>query len=111
MIAELIDRLFLRRTPGGKPLPRRTRLQLEALESRWVPAAVRNLPGITTTLAANDDGSSPAVNIGFNLNFFNANFSQLFVNNNGNVTFGSAQSNFTPTALNGANGGRAIIAA
>ena len=39
--------------------------------------------------------------IGFTLNFFGVNQSQLFVNNNGNITFGSAQSTFTPSALNG----------
>lgn len=53
------------------------------------------------TLAANDDGSTGPVGIGFTLNFFGVNQSQLFVNNNGNITFGSAQSTFTPSALNG----------
>lgn len=39
------------------------------------------------TLAPNDDGSTGAVNIGFTVNLFGASYSQLFVNNNGNVTF------------------------
>lgn len=51
------------------------------------------------TLAANDDGSTGAVNFGFNVNFFGATYSQLFVNNNGNVTFDSRLSTFTPFSL------------
>ena len=51
-------------------------------------SAIMNLPGFTTNnLPANDDGSTGLVNIGFNLNFFGSNFNQLYVNNNGNVTF------------------------
>ena len=84
---------------------------LEALEDRWMPAAIRALPGFTTSsLAANDDNSTGAVNVGFNLNFFGVQTNQVFVNNNGNITFGAAFSTFTPTALNSANGGTPIIA-
>ena len=42
------------------------------------------------TLAANDDGSTAATDIGFSPNFFGTTYSQLFVNNNGNVTFDQA---------------------
>jgi len=55
----------------------------------------------TSTLAANDDGSTGAVNIGFSVDFFGATFSQLFVNNNGNVTFDNPLSTYTPFALTG----------
>lgn len=51
------------------------------------------------TLAANDDGSTGNVNMGFNVNFFGQNFSSLFVNNNGNVTFDSASYTYTPFSL------------
>ncbi|MEW9899656.1 nidogen-like domain-containing protein [Chitinivorax sp. PXF-14] len=51
------------------------------------------------TLAANDDGSTGAVNVGFTLNFFGVNHTQLFVNNNGNVTFNSQLSTYTPFGL------------
>ncbi len=51
------------------------------------------------TLAANDDLSTGRVDIGFNINFYGSNFSQLYVNNNGNVTFNSALSTFTPFSL------------
>ena len=53
------------------------------------PNAVRNLAGCgTNTLAANDDElHARRCSIGFNANFFGTTYSQLFVNNNGNVTF------------------------
>jgi Nidogen-like len=89
----------------------RPRLELEQLETRMVPAAVRMLPGFTTTpLPANDDNSSPAVTIPFTLNFFGVTTSTLFVNNNGNITFNQPLGQFTPSALNTANGGIPIIA-
>ena len=60
------------------------------------------------TLGANDDSSTGHVDIGFAVNFFGVNASQLFVNNNGNITFDSASSTFTPFALSTTN--RQILA-
>jgi Tol biopolymer transport system component len=72
-------------------------------------AAVRPNPGFTTnTLLANDDGSTEAVNIEFTLNFFGLTFTQVFVNNNGNVTFDQPLSEFTPFDLSSTQ--RQIIA-
>lgn len=51
------------------------------------------------TLARNDDGSTGLVSIGFGLNFFGNNYNNLYVNNNGNVTFLSSLSTFTPFGL------------
>ena len=48
------------------------------------------------TLPANDDGSTGNINIGFNINFFGGLYSSLYVNNNGNVTFSSPMSTYTP---------------
>lgn len=53
----------------------------------------------TNTLAANDDGSTGLVNIGFNANFFGTTYDSLYVNNNGNVTFTGALRTFTPFSL------------
>jgi Nidogen-like/Thrombospondin type 3 repeat len=62
--------------------------------------AIESLAGCTTnTLPANDDGSTGEVDLGFTLNFFGANYSSLFVNNNGNVTFTQELGEFTPTPL------------
>lgn len=62
----------------------------------------------SNTLAANDDLSVGPVNIGFTVNFFGVNSSTLFVNNNGNVTFDSELSTFTPFDLTST--GQQIIA-
>ncbi|WP_375463587.1 autotransporter outer membrane beta-barrel domain-containing protein [uncultured Methylobacterium sp.] len=74
-------------------------------------AAQAVAPGFNATqLAANDDGSSGAVTLPFPVNFFGTSYSQLYVNNNGNVTFGSALSQFTPVGLGAAYRGVPIIA-
>ena len=62
----------------------------------------------SNTLAANDDGYTGLVNIGFTVNFFGSNYSQLYVNNNGNLTFDAALSTYTPFNLY--NAGRVMIA-
>ncbi len=105
---------FLTGTAGmeRKPLPtrRRTLLTVEMLEDRIVPAALRNLPGFTTTpLARGDDLTTPAITLPFGVNFLGQQFSQLFVNTNGNVTFdGPLPRPFTPDLLAGS--GHSIIA-
>jgi hypothetical protein len=52
-----------------------------------------------SNLPANDDGSTAAVPLGFNINFFGQNFAQTFVNNNGNITFTGPLATFTPFNL------------
>lgn len=72
-------------------------------------AAVRANPGFTAaTLPANDDGSTGLINIGFTVNYFGLGFTQLFVNNNGNVTFDFALGTYTPFDLTST--GQQIIA-
>ena len=61
-----------------------------------------------STLNSNDDGSAGPISMGFTVDFFGLNFSNLFVNNNGNVTFDSALSSYTPFDLTST--GRQIIA-
>lgn len=73
-----------------------------------VAQAVRQDPAVagfgTNFLLRNDDGSTGLVNIGFDINFAGATWSQLYVNNNGNVTFLSPRVTFTPSDLTGATG-------
>ncbi|HYF73174.1 MAG TPA: nidogen-like domain-containing protein, partial [Nocardioides sp.] len=61
------------------------------------------------TLAANDDSSTTAIDIPFPLTFFGTPYTQLYVNNNGNVTFNSRLGQYTPSSLVG-DTGRPIIA-
>lgn len=71
------------------------------------PNAVR--PGFNAnSLAGNDDGSTGLVPIGISINFFGTTYTDLFVNNNGNITLDAALGNFTPFDL--ASTSREIIA-
>jgi membrane carboxypeptidase/penicillin-binding protein PbpC len=59
-------------------------------------------PGFNTIdFPANDDGSVSA-SLGFTLNYFGNNYNDVYVNNNGNFTFGNALSTFNPSPLNSA---------
>ena len=50
-------------------------------------------------LPADDDGSTGAVDLPFTADFFGSSYNQLYVNNNGNVTFNSPLSTYTPFGL------------
>ncbi|ATC64700.1 VPLPA-CTERM sorting domain-containing protein [Nibricoccus aquaticus] len=72
-------------------------------------AQLRSFTGYNAnSLARNDDESTGLVNIGFSANFFGTTYSQTYVNNNGNITFDSPLSTFTPFGI--PNSGRVIIA-
>ena len=55
----------------------------------------------TGNLPGNDDGSSPAIDVRSafpdGLHFFTTTYTSLYVNNNGNVSFGSDLGTFTPS--------------
>ena len=66
--------------------------------------AFRDLPGLfANVLPGNDDDSAGPVPMNLNLNFFGLQVSSVFVNNNGNVTFGSPLGTFTPFPLTTTN--------
>jgi hypothetical protein len=74
------------------------------------PGAIVQDPGcLASALAENDDGSTGLVALPFPLNFLGTTYNALYVNNNGNVTFDEALSEYTPFPLVGAD--RVIIAA
>lgn len=50
-------------------------------------------------LAANDDGSTGPVNLGFTANINGTNYTQVYVNNNGNITFDYPLYTYTPSAI------------
>jgi hypothetical protein len=68
------------------------------------------VPGFNSTVfGPNDDESYPSpIALPFTADFFGNNYSQLYLNNNGNVTFDSPLATFTPFDLY--NAGRVIIA-
>ncbi|HWH35787.1 MAG TPA: nidogen-like domain-containing protein [Acidimicrobiales bacterium] len=61
--------------------------------------AITDAGCLANTLAANDDGSTGEVALPFTVNFFGVPYTSLYVNNNGNVTFGEELGTFTPFAL------------
>jgi len=61
--------------------------------------AIHDAGLFTTSLPANDDGSTGSVALGFTANFFGTSYTNLFVNNNGNVTFDVPLGTFTPFPL------------
>jgi hypothetical protein len=61
-------------------------------------ASVR--PGFdSSSLDRNDDDSTGLVPVGFNVNFFGSTYSDLYVNNNGNVSFDGPMWEYTPFGL------------
>ena len=93
---------------------------LAVLSSAFGSAVYSSLVPGTSSLAANDDSSSiyrrlivnlssPSTAIGFTVNFFGTNYTNLFANNNGNVTFGNPLGLHTPFGLTTATA-RPIIA-
>src|SRR5262245_44212569 len=84
--------------PRRMPVRKRPRsLYLEKLEDRLAPTVSPIRSGFDQSfLAPNDDSSTGLVNLGFTANYFGNNYSSLYVNNNGNLTFGQALSTFTP---------------
>ncbi len=61
--------------------------------------AIHDASLFTTVLPANDDGSTGLVNLGFTAQINSTNYTQTYVNNNGNVTFNNSLSTFTPSAI------------
>ena len=50
-------------------------------------------------LPANDDSSTSVINIPFNFNFFGTNYNQVYINNNGNITFDELDSTYSSTGF------------
>lgn len=105
------QQIFSGDTPGKQPSAEALAYQA-ALESGAItpPNPVRTRapritasamrPGFDSTgFPGNDDGSVGPVAVGFDLNFFGVEYNQVYVNNNGNITFDEPLSTFTPFPL------------
>ena len=64
-----------------------------------VQAATLDPCSASTPFPANDDSSVGPVSLGFSPDFFGSNYSDVYVNNNGNVTFNSPLGLFTPSPI------------
>ena len=104
------DRCFMLTTPTREKSVITTRSTifgffLATLAACLTCATVAASPIIGTytanSLGRSDDSSVGPVSLGFTMNFFGRSWTSVYVNNNGNVTFGSPNSIYTPTGLNG----------
>jgi gliding motility-associated-like protein len=55
--------------------------------------------GGTPPLYRNDDGSSPLINLPFSFCLYGTQYNSVYINNNGNVSFGAPYATFTSTAF------------
>lgn len=55
--------------------------------------------GWVISMARNDDGSSILINLPFTFNLYGTNYTSIYINNNGNVTFTAPLSTYTPFAF------------
>src|SRR5262249_11499594 len=114
MVLAWIRRL-MKRGPMAPPSPcqrPQARPALEPLEGRWTPSAVRTLPGLNDhALERVNDDNSVRANVGFDLAFYGVRSNNLYVNENGNLSFREALPAFgEPSDLTAPNGGNPIIA-
>lgn len=73
-------------------------------------SAIHDSTLFTSILPANDDGSTGLVNLGFSANINGTNYTQTYVNNNGNITFNNPMGTFTPAAISSGSFGPIIAA-
>ena len=66
-------------------------------------------PNSATTVTLGDDDSI-FVNIGFTFEFYGTSYTQCYINSNGNITFGSSDSDFTESVSDLATGPRRVAA-
>lgn len=65
----------------------------------FYPFDPANTTGWTLAMARNDDGSSALINLGFTFQFYGVNYTSCYINNNGNITFGSPYSPYVPSGF------------
>ncbi len=53
----------------------------------------------TLAMTRNDDGSTDPINLPFSINLNGSEYSTIYINNNGNITFGGPYSSFTPESF------------
>ena len=80
-----------------------TSLYTNSLGSVVVMTGGGNANGAGDADGRNDDGFSGPINLGFTLDFFGTNYTQFWINNNGNISFGNGISEFTPSGPTGAD--------
>ncbi|QSI76534.1 MULTISPECIES: nidogen-like domain-containing protein [Niveibacterium] len=62
-----------------------------------------NAANVGNATGRNDDGFRGPISLGFSITFFGQTYNSLYINNNGNVSFGNGISAYVPTGPTGAN--------
>ncbi len=62
-----------------------------------------NAANVGQASGRNDDGFRGPIDLGFTLNFFGNDYTQFWLNNNGNISFGNGIAAYTPTGPQGAS--------
>lgn len=78
-----------------------TSLYTSSFGSVMVTTDGGNAANVGDPSGRNDDGFRGPINLGFTLNFFGTNYTQFYLNNNGNISFGAGIPAFTPTGPTG----------
>jgi len=81
---------------------------LLTLTSAVHAGAIHDTSLFTNVLAANDDDSTGLVNLGFTASINGTNYTQTYVNNNGNITFSGPMGTYTPSAISNGSFGPII---
>ncbi len=87
--------------PNSALIPSTT-LYTSNLGSIVVTTGGGNAANVGDPSGRNDDGYSGPINLGFTLNFFGTNYTQFWINNNGNISFGNGIAAYTPNGPTGA---------
>lgn len=74
---------------------------LAAISGGAHAGAIHDAALFTNILPANDDSSTGQVGLGFTANINGTNYTQTYVNNNGNITFDNPLGTYTPSAITG----------
>ena len=83
-------------------------ITLSVAASASYAGAIHDASLFTNILSANDDGSTGQVGLGFTANINGTNYTQTYVNNNGNITFDNNLGTYTPSAISGGGFGPII---
>ena len=87
--------------PNSALIPSTT-LYTSNLGSIVVTTGGGNAANVGDPSGRNDDGYSGPINLGFTLNFFGSSYTQFWINNNGNISFGNGIAAYTPNGPTGA---------
>ena len=89
------DKAAYEATASPRSAPPAARVQAMGVDDVLIPRD----DDFVLALAANDDGSTTLIPLGFSFNLYGTTYDGVYINNNGNVTFTARLGTFTPFAF------------